>query len=68
MIDAISPDCLMAQGIESNDVPIIVFQMANLYDEIKINFNVGSIGCYQGQSYVTFFSWMRYIAHTIVLT
>ena len=47
MIDAISPDCLMAQGIESNDVPIIVFQMAKLYDEIRINFEVGSIGCYE---------------------
>ena len=30
MTEAMSPDCLIAQGTESNDVPIIVFQIAKL--------------------------------------
>ena len=30
MTEAMSPDCLIAQGTESNEVPIIVFQMAKL--------------------------------------
>ena len=30
IIDAISPDCLIPQGTESKDVPIMVFQMAKL--------------------------------------
>ena len=29
-MEAISPDCLIAHGTESNEVPIIVFQMAKL--------------------------------------
>ena len=30
MTEAMSPDCLIAQGTESNEVPIIVFQIAKL--------------------------------------
>ena len=30
MTEAMSPDCLIAQGTESNEVPIMVFQMAKL--------------------------------------
>ena len=29
-MEAISPDCLIAHGTESNEVPIIVFQIAKL--------------------------------------
>ena len=29
-MEAINPDCLIAHGTESNEVPIIVFQMAKL--------------------------------------
>ena len=30
-IEEIRPDCLMAHGTDSNDVPIIVFHMAKLF-------------------------------------
>ena len=36
-MDEISPDCIIAQGTDSNDVPIIVFQIAKLkYRRINI--------------------------------